>query len=198
MKLNAIERAAMNNPIRAAHQHLREAEWFRRLAGGSLSGQRVLEVGCGRGVGSQVILDRLGAAEVIAFDLDDSMVELARKRLHGRSVSLSVGDVCEIQQPADSMDTVVDFGIIHHVPDWRDAIAEVARVLRPGGLLLFEEVPRRMLDTWAFRTFTVHPREDRFEADEFAAELARHGLHGTAGIQTHLGGMLFVGAARKV
>jgi ubiquinone/menaquinone biosynthesis C-methylase UbiE len=198
MKLNAIERAAMNNPIRAAHQHLREAEWFRILAGGSLTGQRVLEVGCGRGVGSQVILDRLGAAEVTAFDLDESMVELARKRLHGRPVSLSVGDVCEIQQPADSMDTVIDFGIIHHVPSWQQGIAEIARVLRPGGLLLFEEVPRHMLDNWAFRTFTVHPRENRFEADEFAAELARHGLHGTGRIQTHLGGMLFVGAARKV
>jgi hypothetical protein len=71
-------------------------------------------------------------------------------------------------------------------------------VLRPGGLLLFEEVPRHTLDTWAFRTLTVHPRENRFEADEFAAELARHGLHGTGRIQTHLGGMLFVGAARKV
>ncbi|MDP7724819.1 methyltransferase type 11, partial [Mycobacterium sp. TY814] len=34
MKLNTIERAAMNNPIRAAHQHHREAAWFRRLAGG--------------------------------------------------------------------------------------------------------------------------------------------------------------------
>ena len=51
-------------------------------------------------------------------------------------------------------------------------------VLRRGGLLLFEEVPRHMLATWAFRTFTVHPRENRFEADEFATELARHGLHG--------------------
>lgn len=197
MKLNAIERAAMNNPIRAAHQHLQEAVWFRNLAGGALSGQRVLEVGCGRGVGSQVILDRLGAAEVTAFDLDESMVELARKRLHGRPASLSVGDVCDIDEPTASMDTVVDFGIIHHVPDWQQSISEIARVLRPGGLLLFEEVPRHILDNWVMRTFTVHPRENRFEAHEFAAELARHGLHGTGRIQTRLGGMLFVGAARK-
>ncbi|MGX9787211.1 class I SAM-dependent methyltransferase [Mycobacterium sp. MMS18-G62] len=197
MKLNAIERAAMNNPVRAAHQHRREATWFRRLAGGDLSGQHVLEVGCGRGVGGEVILDRLGAERLTAFDLDESMVELARKRLHGRPVSLSVGDVCEIDQPSGATDTVVDFGIIHHVPDWQSSIAEIARVLRPGGLLLFEEVPRHILNTWAFRTFTVHPRENRFEAAEFAAELARHGLHGTGRIETHLGGMLFVGAARK-
>jgi ubiquinone/menaquinone biosynthesis C-methylase UbiE len=197
MKLNSIERAFVNNPVRAAHQHQREAAWFRRLAGGDLAGQHVLEVGCGRGVGSEVILDRLRAERVTAFDLDESMVELARRRLHARPVSLSVGDVCDIEEPAGSIDTVVDFGIIHHVPQWQESIAEIARVLRPGGLLLFEEVPRHMLDTWVFRTFTVHPRENRFEAEEFAAELGRHGLRGTGRIEQHFGGALFVGAARK-
>jgi 2-polyprenyl-3-methyl-5-hydroxy-6-metoxy-1,4-benzoquinol methylase len=197
MKLNSIERAAMNNPVRAAHQHHREAAWFRRLAGGALSGKHVLEIGCGQGVGSEVILDRLGAERVTAFDLDDSMVELARRRLHARPVSLSVGDVCAIDQPSGAIDTVVDFGIIHHVPDWQQSIAEIARVLRPGGLLLFEELPRHVLEIWAFRTLTKHPRENRFEADEFAAELARHGLHGTGTIERRLGGMVFVGAARK-
>jgi ubiquinone/menaquinone biosynthesis C-methylase UbiE len=197
MKLNSIERAAMNNAVRAAHQHHREAAWFRRLAGGSLSGQHVLEVGCGRGVGAEVILDRLGAERVTAFDLDDSMVDLARRRLHGRPVSLSVGDVCAIEQASGAIDAVVDFGIIHHVPDWQQSIAEIARVLRPGGLLLFEGLPRHVLDTWAARTFTKHPRDNRFEADEFAAELARHGLHGTGTIEHRFGGAIFVGAARK-
>ncbi|MGB1225952.1 MAG: class I SAM-dependent methyltransferase [Mycobacterium sp.] len=197
MKLNTIERAAMNNPIRAAHQHHREAAWFRRLARGDLSGHNVLEIGCGRGVGAEVILDRLNADQVTAFDLDEAMVELARKRLHQRPVSLSVGDVCDIGQPAASHDTVVDFGIIHHVPQWQQGIAEIARVLHPGGLLLFEEVPRTVLDSWAFRRFTAHPRENRFEPDQFAAELARHGLHGTARIEAHLGGLVFVGSARK-
>lgn len=197
MKLNSIERAAMNNPLRAAHQHRVEAAWFRRLAGGALSGQHVLEIGCGRGVVSEIILDRFGADRVSAFDLDELMVTTAQRRLHGRPVTLSVGDVCAIDQPSGAIDTVVDFGIIHHVPDWQLSIAEIARVLRPGGLLLFEELPRHVLDTWVVRTLTDHPRENRFEAAEFAAELARHGLHGTGAIEQRFGGALFVGAAGK-
>ena len=79
-----------------------------------------------------------------------------------------------------------------------ESVGEIARALRPGGLLLFEEIPRHMLDTWLFRTFTVHPRENRFETDEFAAELAHHGLHGTGRTEPHFGGALFDGAARKI
>jgi hypothetical protein len=62
---------------------------------------------------------------------------------------------------------------------------------------LFKEVPRRTLDSWAFCVFTKHPRDNRFAADEFAAELARHGLHGTGRIEDHFAGMVFIGAARK-
>ena len=41
----------------------------------------------------------------------------------GRPASLSVGDVCEIAQPASTIDAVVDFGIIHHVAQWQQAVA---------------------------------------------------------------------------
>lgn len=199
MKLNRIEGMAMNHPLRAAHQHHREAAWFQRLAGGTLSGQQVLEIGCGRGVGVEVLLDRLHASQVTAFDLDPVMIDKAQRRLHdrGTAVSLAVGDACEIKQPSGSLDTVVEFGVIHHVPDWRAAISEIARTLRPGGLLLFEDVPRHTLDSWLLRTFTVHPREDRFEAEEFAEELTRHGLRPTVAPEHHFAGHAFAGAARR-
>jgi SAM-dependent methyltransferase len=188
----------MNNPIRAAHQHRREAEWFKTLSGQGLTGERVLEIGSGRGVGVEVILDRLGAGHVTALDVDPEQVERARRRLRGRSprsFALGTGDAASIEAASGSFDAVVDFGILHHVPRWRDAVAEIGRVLRPGGRLLFEQVPRHVLDTWAFRTFTEHPRADRFEAAEFTAELARVGLHGSGQLRTHVGGMVFVGSA---
>jgi ubiquinone/menaquinone biosynthesis C-methylase UbiE len=200
VKLNTVERLAMNNPLRAAHQHRREADWFRVLSGDRLRGQHVLEIGCGRGVGAEVLLDRLGVARVTAFDVDPQQVERARRRLHRRSpdaVSVMTGDAAAIEAADDSFDAVVDFGILHHVPQWRDAVGEISRVLRPGGQLLFEEVPRHMLDSWAFRTFTDHPRTDRFEAEDFAAELSHHGLRGHGQIRSRIGGMVFVGAATR-
>jgi ubiquinone/menaquinone biosynthesis C-methylase UbiE len=200
MKLNAVEKAAMNNPIREWHQRRREAEWFRSLAGGSLTGSHVLEIGCGRGVGTEVLLDHLHATRVTAIDLDENMVEQARKRLRQRqeTAAVAVGDALSIPAGNQTFDAVADFGILHHVPDWRQAVADIARVLRPGGLLLFEEVPRGVLDTWLFRTVTDHPRQDRFEAAEFVEELSRHGLHGQRQVRHRLGGLVFVGAARLV
>jgi ubiquinone/menaquinone biosynthesis C-methylase UbiE len=52
--------------------------------------------------------------------------------------------VTAIAVPDSRYDAVFDFGIIHHVPDWRAAVAEVARVLRPQGRFYAEEVFGRL------------------------------------------------------
>ena len=72
---------------------------------------------------------------------------------------------------------VFDFGIIHHVPDWPRAVAEVARVLQTGGRFYFEEVTRPALDRWAYRRFLEHPTENRFSSDELIAACEQAGLH---------------------
>ena len=82
MLLNAVEKALMNNPVRAAIQRRFEAKRLLEL-GGPVAGGRALEVGCGRGVGVEIILDLFGAGSVDAFDLDPDMVAQARAR-HAR------------------------------------------------------------------------------------------------------------------
>lgn len=179
MLLNSVEKTLMNNPVRAAVQRWHEAAIMERL-GGRVEGGRVLEIGCGRGVGTEIIFERFGAREVHAFDLDPDMVEQARRRLAGyppERLRLYVGDASALEAEDESYDAVFDFAIIHHVPNWRLTVAEVRRVLRPGGLFFFEEVTRHALSRWLYRTFLSHPPpEFWFSKEEFVAELERQGL----------------------
>ena len=178
MKLNRVEKALMNNPVRALVQRRYEAVLMERL-GERIEGQRVLEIGCGRGVGTEIIFERFGARQVDAFDLDPAMIEQAQRRLSGYSsdrLRLFVGDVAAIDAPDASYGAVFDFGIVHHVPDWQQAIKEISRVLRPGGLFFFEEVTKQALDRWFYRMFLEHPTENRFTAGEFVTELERQAI----------------------
>lgn len=179
MKLNTVEKALMNNPLRAAFQRRNEAALLERL-GGRFDGKRVLEIGCGRGVGTEIIFERFGAAEVHAFDVDPDMIKKARSRLSRyppHRLKLYVGDAAAINEPDASFDAVFDFAIIHHIPNWRDAVAEVARVLTPGGKFLFEEVTSHALGRWFYRRFLQHPASQHwFGKEQFIAELERQGI----------------------
>ncbi len=107
------------------------------------------------------------------------MVKLARRRLArypAERLTLYVGDATAIEAEDATFDAVLDFGIIHHVPEWQRAVAEVARVLRPGGRFFFLEVTKQALDRAVYRKPFVHPSENRFDAAEFVAEVERQGI----------------------
>jgi len=176
MKLNSLEFILMNNALRAASQRQFETP---RLIGprGSLAGKRVLEIGCGRGVGVEILLS-LGAEQVMGFDLDPRMIALARQRLtkYGKRVRVFVGDAEAIDAPDDSFDAVVDYGVIHHIPSWQQALKEIARVLKPGGMFYFEDLLKGLISTWPAPLFFDHPQATQFYGGEFRSELESTGL----------------------
>jgi SAM-dependent methyltransferase len=91
----------------------------------------VLEVGCGPGELAARIMAELGA-EVIALDISPRMVELARRR----GVDARLGDVQELPFGDDGFDCGVAAWMLYHARDVDRALAELARVLRPGGRLV--------------------------------------------------------------
>ena len=180
MRLNRFEKLLMNNPVRPWLQRQLETRRLLRL-GGTTSGHISLEIGCGRGVGAQIILDDFGSNEVHAFDLDADMVQLARRHLDTqRRMALWTGDSTAIAVRANTYDSVFDFGAIHHVVNWRDAIAEIHRVLKPGGRFYAEEVPAATITHPLIRRILEHPQQDRFDQNEFNAALEEKGFRITA------------------
>lgn len=177
MLLNTVEYMAMNNPLRTAMQRQFEAKRFLKMVGAAPAGN-ALEIGCGRGVGVEIIFDDFKATAVDAFDLDPRMIKLAKQRLHGRQekTKLWVGDATRIDAADSTYDTVFDFGIIHHIQDWRSAITEVARVLKPGGRFYAEEVLRSFIVYPLWRMLLDHPQEDRFDHDRFKSALIDTGF----------------------
>jgi SAM-dependent methyltransferase len=91
---------------------------------------RLLEVGGGQGELAERIQREL-QAEVTFVDLSPRMVELARER----GIDAREGDCQTLAFPDASFDTVVAAWMLYHVPDVDRALAEIARVLVPGGAL---------------------------------------------------------------
>ncbi len=171
--MNRLGRAVLNSPPRAVAQRRWVVPALRRQ-GAALEGMKVLEIGCGRGAGSTLIIDHLGAESVDAIDIDPVMVRLAARRVvqAGRSdrIRVAVGDMVRAEVPDASYDAVVDMGAIHLEPLWRDALAEIRRVLRPGGRFCFEEIvrPRRQALS-SLATGARVPRD--FACESLLAEL---------------------------
>jgi len=105
--------------------------------GVSLQGMKILDAGCGSGYTLNLIWERFRPAVLDAFDIVPSQVEAARRR--GTPTHVFQADITALQLPSDSYDAVFVCGVLHHCGEWRRGVAEVARVLRSGGVLLLEE-----------------------------------------------------------
>jgi len=194
MKLNWAETLLVNNPFRALSQRYFEAPLFRRMAG-SLEGSRVLEIGCGRGMGVRMLIDNLHAAEVYAVDLDPAQLRRARRTL-GANGALAAADAERLPFASESFDAVADFGVLHHAPDWQSAVAEIARVLRPRGRFLFGEVTAAALNRRSYKLLFEHPTANRFSEAQFLSELTSRGMRILGKPRRVLCGDIFLGAAQ--
>jgi SAM-dependent methyltransferase len=101
---------------------------------GDVAGRRILDAGCGAGPLFEALQER--GAVVTGIDASAGMLAQARKRL-GEDADLHVVDLAEpLPFPDNTFDDVTASLVLHYLEDWGPTLAELRRVLKPGGRLL--------------------------------------------------------------
>jgi SAM-dependent methyltransferase len=113
-------------------------------------GSRILDLGCGAGGTAR---DLAAWGRVVACDVSDVALGFARRRGLG---DLALADAQALPFSSGSADCVVALDVLEHVPDDRAALAEVVRVLRPGGRLVLTAPAFRAL--WSGHDVALHHR----------------------------------------
>ena len=126
--------------------------------------ERVLDLGCGPGFYIAELLDQVGVdGAITGVDASGPMLAVAAKRVQGHdNVELHESDATNLPVPDGAFDAVVSVQVLEYVPDVSAVLAEIHRVLRPGGRVVIWDVDwatvswhtadparmRRMLDAW--------------------------------------------------
>lgn len=138
-EMSRFERALCQSPPWRAFASRIVLPWA--LQGVELGGE-VLEIGSGSGAMAARLVERFPDIRLTATDYDEAMVAVARDRLapFGDRVTVERADATALHYHDGSFDAVLSFIMLHHVIEWERALAEVARVLAPGGQVVGYDV----------------------------------------------------------
>ncbi|MFC1575199.1 class I SAM-dependent methyltransferase [Gemmatimonadota bacterium] len=131
MAVERVDIGQSGSPWR--EEHAARYHW----AGPYTQGLEVLDIACGTGFGSRILVQS-GAGRVTAADISEEALALTRELLapFGDRVRVRKEDGGDITLPDASFDVVTSMETVEHVPDAAQFLAEIHRVLRPGGKLL--------------------------------------------------------------
>lgn len=129
--------------------------WSRRLApalirfGGLGDGDRVLDVGCGTGSLTFALPEHANVASVTGIDLTEPFLAAARARNMDARIVFDQGDALALPYADAAFDRAYSMLVLHFIPDAARAVAEMRRVVRPGGT-----VTAAVWDNYGGQTFT--------------------------------------------
>lgn len=165
MRLSNREFKAMNRPFRRFLQKYIELPCFRKL-GLSISGEHVLEIGCGSGYGAELLMN-LHPGSYMGVDLMPEQITLAKQR-GLKECTFSVMNATDLSVfNTENYGVIVIFGILHHIPAWRDVLKETYRVLKKGGRFFIEEPDLKFLKHWETVFKWGHPAGNDFSLNAF-------------------------------
>jgi 2-polyprenyl-6-hydroxyphenyl methylase/3-demethylubiquinone-9 3-methyltransferase len=125
---------------------------------------QVLDVGCGGGILTELVAKENRNFNVLGIDISKRSIETAAKHAKENNVtnvSYKYGSVYDIPVDSSSMDIIIMSDVLEHFLDLNKVMSEVKRVLRPGGILVYDTINRTLkshiLFVYVFETARVIP-----------------------------------------
>jgi len=192
----------------------RDRAWKRQLVAAlpSPAQPACLDLACGTGDLCFLLAQRFPTSRILGTDITDAMLELARTRNHSAQVEFANADMMHTRLPAASFDLITGGYALRNAPDLNGALAEIARLLKPGGAAAFldfsnppqpllRKLYRFLLQLWTslwglalygnpklftYITASLNAYPDRVE---LRRRFAAHGMS-TIGSRLHMFGLL--------
>ena len=135
MEMTRLEKRFVNRPKKAERNIARVHRRLQELPSNAI--RDVLELGCGTGAVA-ADLAATYALNVYGTDYDNAQIEIARNtQPESEHLHYRVEDAAHLSFQDTSFDLVISQNVFHHLSDWKAAVQEVARVLRPNGYLMW-------------------------------------------------------------
>lgn len=133
----------------------------------------ILDIACGVGYGSRILAERTNCQQIIGMDISTEAITYGRKFYAHQKIEFREGDCLATGLPAASVDAVVSFETIEHIPDAPGFLREARRILRPGGRLI-GSTPNQEQLPFTPQAFPFHVRH--YLPSEFTALLGAEGF----------------------
>lgn len=175
MRMTAVEKLFVNSPGHAAQAAGDAERLLDRIQ--IQPGWRYLDVGCGVGSAARRVAETR-RLEVTGVDIDPEQIKSANAAAELPNLRYQVMDATRLEFGAGEFDIVATSKTTHHIPNYEDALREMARVLRPGGYLIYSDmtVPRWLAAVGkAVLPVVGYPSQDTL--DSFAAEAGLKVIH---------------------
>jgi ubiquinone/menaquinone biosynthesis C-methylase UbiE len=176
--MNTFELILENNPLRAWVRENLEVKPMRAATDvGSIG--HALHIACGNGSATQMILKHFSPQRMSAVDQNSEVIAAACAKYQSDMFDFSVQDVRSLSFGDNLFDAVFDLADLHNYPEWRHGVMELKRVLRPGGLLILEEISQETFSHAAgklFKALTDHPYDSMLTMKGLQDHLLQNGF----------------------
>ena len=176
--MNRFESALENNALRKWVRELMEVKPMRAATDiGTID--HALHIACGNGGATDLLLKHFTARRVSAVDQNPIVIAEAQRTHPGEMFAFSVQNVLSLSFADGIFDAAFDLADLHNYPDWQRGVMELKRVLKPGGLLILEEITQETFAHGAgrlFKALTEHPYEAMLTMDGLRNHVADSGF----------------------